>query len=107
LKRSVLRWSPEAYEDLFQIIDFLKQDKSEAARKLASEILTKVSRLRRIPHMRPIAPELLEQGVSMYRQVIVGNYRVIYEAEAQVITVHLVIDSRRNLADVLIQRLLR
>jgi mRNA-degrading endonuclease RelE of RelBE toxin-antitoxin system len=43
----------------------------------------------------------------MYRQVIVGNYRVIYEADPQVVTVHLVIDSRRNLSDVLIQRLLR
>jgi plasmid stabilization system protein ParE len=103
----VRRWSSEAYEDLFEIFDFIKQDKSEAARKLASAILTKVSRLRRSPHVGPVVPELLEQGVSMYRQVIAGNYRVIYEADPQVITVHLVIDSRRNLSDVLIQRLLR
>lgn len=52
-------------------------------------------------------PELLEQGISDDRQIVVAVYRVIYAVRASSIDVIAVIDGRRDLQDAMFRRLIR
>jgi toxin ParE1/3/4 len=107
LKRLPVRWSESAYQDLLGITEFVSSDSPEAARRLARLILASIANLRRMPERGRIVPEFLEQGISMYRQVLVPPYRVIYRVRSSALCVEVIIDSHRNLGDVLSQRLLR
>ena len=107
MKRLRVRWSDSAYQDLLEITEFVSSDSPEAARNLAREILARVSDLVRMPERGKIVPELLEQGISMYRQILVAPYRVIYRVRPPAVSIEAIVDSRRNLADLLSQRLLR
>jgi toxin ParE1/3/4 len=93
--------------DLIQIVEFVLNDRPIAARRLGRKILRAGSRLALHPRSGKIVPELLEQGISDYRQVLVPPYRLIYAVRAESIDIAAVIDARRDLQTVLFQRLLR
>ena len=54
-----------------------------------------------------VVPELYDQGIELYREIIQGLYRIVYEIQAEKVVVHAVIDSRRNLQDILVAKLFR
>lgn len=107
MKRLPVRWSESAYQDLLEITEFVSSDSPETARRLARLILASIANLRRMPERGRIVPELLEQGISMYRQVLVPPYRVIYRVRSSALCVEVIVDSRRHVGDLLSQRLLR
>jgi len=49
----------------------------------------------------------LAQGVGHYRELIIPPWRVIYRFSGDTVYVLSVLDSRRNLEDVLLERLIR
>jgi toxin ParE1/3/4 len=107
LKRLIVRWARPASLDLFEIIEFIRQDRPTAARKMGGAILREVSRLGKNPRRGKVVPELSDQGISDYRQLIIAPYRVIYGIKADSVSVEAVIDSRRDLQNALFQRLIR
>ena len=107
MKRPVVRWSDAAYADLSEIVDFIQYDRPEAGLRVARAILAAVASLSKQPMRGRVVPELLDQGVSMYGQLLVQNYRVIYEVRPDAILLHMVVDCRRNLPEILMRRLLR
>ncbi|MFX1684590.1 type II toxin-antitoxin system RelE/ParE family toxin [Paraburkholderia sp. A2RI-6] len=66
-----------------------------------------VAQLESFPQKGSIPPELDELGTPNYRQVVSGMCRIIYEIDDQTVNIHLVVDIRRDLKDVLANRLLR
>ena len=107
LKRLQVRWSEPASLDLIEIVEFVQQDRPEAARKLGRQLLLEASRLNRHSHRGKIVPEFLEQGIADYRQILVGVYRVIDVVRTGSIDVLAVIDGRCDLQNALFQRLIR
>ncbi|MGA2880465.1 MAG: type II toxin-antitoxin system RelE/ParE family toxin [Bryobacteraceae bacterium] len=107
MKRLPVRWAQAASLDVIEIVDFIKQDRPEAARKLGRSFLTEASRLRRNPRQGKAVPELLEKGIADYRQVVVSAYRLIYAIRTEFIDVVAVIDSRRDVQALIFQRLIR
>jgi len=107
LKRVPVRWSEPASLDLIEIIEFVQRDRSAAARKFSRRLILEASRLSRNPRRGKIVPELLEQGISDDRQIVVAVYRVIYAVRASSIDVIAVIDGRRDLQDAMFRRLIR
>ncbi len=107
MKRLPVRWARSASLDLIEIVEFIKQDRPDAARKLGHRFLAEASRLRRNPRQGKVVPELLEKGVADYRQLIVSTYRVIYAIRTEFIDIVSVIDGRRDIPAALLQRLLR
>ena len=107
LKRLSVHWSEPASLDLIEIVEFVQHDRPTAARKLGQTLLLEASRLNRHPRRGKIVPELLEQGISDYRQILVTAYRVVYAIRADSIDIVAVIDSRRDLQDALFRRLIR
>ena len=107
MKRLIVHWARPASLDLLEIIEFIRQDRPAAARKMGRTILLEASRLSRHPRVGKIVPELLKQGISDYRQVLVPPYRVLYAVRKTFVEIVAVIDSRRDLEAVLFQRLIR
>lgn len=53
-----------------------------------------------------IPPELADLGLSQYRQALSGMNRIIYEVQGDVLYVHVVCDTRKDLRALLTRRLL-
>jgi toxin ParE1/3/4 len=66
-----------------------------------------VAQLEAFPHKGAVPPELAELGIPYYRQVVSGMNRILYEIDNEVVNIHLIVDTRRDLKDVLAKRLLR
>ena len=69
-------WSPLAIEKLEAIAKFIALDKPTAAEKWVNDIFDRADLLGSQPESGRQVPELL--GTS-YREVIFGNYRIIYK----------------------------
>jgi toxin ParE1/3/4 len=54
-----------------------------------------------------VVPELREVGVSDYREILWKPYRILYFVEDKRVYVVAILDGRRDLVDLLVQRLLR
>lgn len=82
-------WSPRALFDLDAIEAYIAQDNTTAARRLVAKIVERAKRI----EMFPESGGFVEEDEShRYRQVLQGNYRVIYryeptEGAAYVVTV--------------------
>ena len=74
-------WSPRAKKDLSNIADFIAHDKKRAALKWLQSIKKKVSRLQKFPYSGPVVPEIKRSEI---REIIFGNYRIIYKVDATV-----------------------
>lgn len=54
-----------------------------------------------------VPDELADLGTARYRQLVSGMNRVIYEVAGDVVYIHIVCDTRRDLRSLLARRLLR
>lgn len=51
-------------------------------------------------------PELRDQGISQYRELVIPLWRVIYRISEKAVYVLAVFDSRQNIEDILLKRLI-
>ncbi len=98
-------WTNVAENDLKEIIDFISIDSPQNALKILKNIKQKASNLYTLPERGRIAPELQGQGISQYRELIIPPWRLMYRIDEQKVYVLSVIDSRRNVEDILLARL--
>lgn len=99
-------WTLTAQQDLKRIIDFMAADSRATARKLFTEIKKKAAGLNNLPLRGRIVPELRHHGIMGYREIIRQPWRIIYKVEKERVWVLAVIDSRRNVEDLLLSRLI-
>lgn len=78
-----------------------------AADRLLAEMTQAMERLAHFPNRGSIPSELLELGVRHYRQILVKPWRLVYQVQTQQVIVMLIADTRRDLASLLMTRLLR
>ena len=107
MKRLPVRWTAPAYADLFEILEFVAADPPEAARRLGRALLGQSKTLGRSALRGGMVPELLQQGISTYREILVSRYRLIYHLHPEAIQIAAVMDGSRDIGDALLQRLLR
>ena len=77
-KKYQVAWAAVAQHDLKQIIDYIAIDSPGNASRILQKIKQKVSDLYFMPDRGRIVPELKEQGVHIYRELIISPWRVIY-----------------------------
>ncbi|MBE0502431.1 MAG: type II toxin-antitoxin system RelE/ParE family toxin [Desulfuromonadales bacterium] len=106
LRRRVL-WSVTARNDLGAIIDWIAAENPSAARTALSRLRAAAERLHAFPDQGRVVPELRRHGIELYRELIVAPWRIIYRADDQTAQVLAVFDSRRDLEDLLLERLTR
>ena len=70
-----IEWSPLAIEKVIEMAEYIALDKPDVALKWANDIFDSTDKLREYPRIGRIVPELQKDE---YRELIEGNYRVIY-----------------------------
>ena len=97
-------WTRTAQQDLRKIIAYIAADSENQARKVYSAIKKKAANLQQMPLQGKIVPELSYYGILTYRELISQPWRIIYRIEDNKVWVLAVIDSRRNVEDILLDR---
>ena len=105
-KRYEVLWSNVAESDLTGIVEYIAADNSPSALKIFRKIKQKASNLYSFPQRGRIIPELREQGISQYRELVIPPWRMIYRISEEAVYVLAVLDSRQNIEDILLKRLI-
>lgn len=100
-------WAEAAVADLEELVTYIAQDSPVHATRLMSSLRSKAASLAVNPRRGRVVPELGRFGMRTWRELIVRPYRVIYRLTNDTVTVLAVFDGRRDLEDVLLERLLR
>lgn len=99
-------WTKNAISDLETIIEYIKTDSIQTAKEIFSEIRKECNSLNNFPLRKRIVPELQQIGIIKYREIIHKRWRIIYKIDNSKVFILLVVDSSRNLEDILFQRLI-
>jgi toxin ParE1/3/4 len=79
-----LIWSPFATQNAHALASFIAQDKPVAAIKWLEDLFERVELLQVLPEIGRIVPEI---GIDSIREVIFGQYRVIYQLAGEQIMI--------------------
>jgi plasmid stabilization system protein ParE len=100
-------WTKNAEFDLESIIEYIKTDSIKIAKDIFFEIKNKCSQLSIFPDSRRVVPELQQIGLLRYRELIFKRWRIIYKIEKEKVYILIVVDSGREMEDILFGRLLK
>ncbi len=77
-------WSPLAIDRASEIAEYIAQDKPSAAANWINTVFSKVEQLKSSPEIGRLVPEIKS---SQFRELIFGNYRIIYRIEKKQISI--------------------
>lgn len=106
-RRLPVDWAAIAERDLVEIIEYIARDDPGAAERVLYTLEARASSLKTLAARGRVVPELQRVQVRAYRELLVNPYRLMYRVESARVVVVGVFDGRRNLEDILIDRLLR
>ena len=87
-----VRWTNQAVVDLQAIREFITRDSPRYGRLVAERLFTATERLETFPVSGRIVPEL---GRNDVREIIVGEYRLVYKVYAGAVIILTVFRSSR------------
>lgn len=84
-----INWTPQAKNDIQNIIDFLAPQSESYAKIQVQRIFDKTDLLSGLPRLGRVVPELEYKNV---REIILGPYRIVYhivsEKRIDILTIH-------------------
>jgi plasmid stabilization system protein ParE len=98
-------WAPIAEQDLDNIILYIAEENPINASNTLDQIEEKSNNLIFHAHKGTIVPELKRFFIKSYLQIISKPWRIIYRISNNLVYVVAVIDSRRDLEEILLQRI--
>ncbi len=97
-----------AEHDLKELKNYIIKNFSvETWQNSYDKIKTAIRNLKSFPHAGAIPDEFEKLNLNQYRQVISGMNRIIYEVRQDILYIHIITDTRRDLKSLLTRRLLR
>jgi toxin ParE1/3/4 len=87
-------WTTEAFRKLDEIESFIAQDTPKRASAFIDLLLEKGDLIGSFPDMGRIVPELSRSEI---REILVGNYRIVYRRTAAHIEILTVFEGHRSL----------
>lgn len=93
----LVRWSPEAEEDLDSIAQYIARDSEFYARSVVSRILETTRKIPDQPLAGRIVPEI---GHEQIRERLVYSYRLVHQVQADGILIVAIIHGRRLLESI-------
>lgn len=94
-------------QDLFKIYRYIKNaGRPKTAKRLSRQITELCTSLSENPERGHLPAELEGLSTLLCRQVVIKNYRVIYQIIGKVVIIHGIIDGRRSIREVMRQRVL-
>ena len=76
-----IRWTQQAVADLRSIREFIERDSPRYGRLVAERLFDATSQLEHFPRSGRVVPELSREDI---RELIVGDYRIVYRFEGDV-----------------------
>lgn len=107
MTRFAVRWAAVAADDLTRIIEHIAAESPINALKVADRIEALARSLEHFPRRGHVVPELARQGIQIWLEVNASPWRLIYRIEGRRVEVAALLDGRRNLEEVLFERLMR
>jgi addiction module RelE/StbE family toxin len=107
IKKYNVNVTANAKKDLREIISYVSQNNPQNALKILERIEARIKTLDHFPNRGGYVPELLKKNIKEYRQITESPWRIIYRVDKDIVTILLIIDSRRNMQDILTQRLIK
>ncbi len=99
---------PQAQQDMMGILQYVAvNDSNDAANRLLTKIEETFVKLEKYPSRGHLPEELRTTGIKKFREVHYKPYRIIYEIKLETIYIHCVLDGRRNIQELLGERILR
>jgi toxin ParE1/3/4 len=77
-------WSPLAIDRASEIAEYIALDKPSAAAKWITTLFSKVEQLVSSPKIGRVVPEIEDE---QFRELIYGNYRIIYRLEKKQVSI--------------------
>jgi toxin ParE1/3/4 len=75
-------WTPKALDDLESLLAYIAQDAPAAARRYAQKLISRVELLADHPLL---GGHVTEDSSRIYREIRLGNYRVLYRSDSDVV----------------------
>ena len=91
-----VRWSKRARDDLIAVGRYIAADDRTAARRFVARLKARIALAAKSPLAGRRVPELMRDDI---REVIEGNYRLVYRVSAKTIEVLTVFEGHRTLGD--------
>ncbi|MFY9940669.1 MAG: type II toxin-antitoxin system RelE/ParE family toxin [Desulfobacterales bacterium] len=96
-----------ARQDLQKIYRYIKAaGRPEAGKRLYEQLSNACGSLSQHPERGSVPSELEDISEMLCRQIVIQNYRIIYQLIGKVVIIHGIIDGRRNLRETMRQRIL-
>ena len=102
-----VEWTEAASSDLEDIVRFIARDSPLNATKLYKRLRKRAETLQTLHSRGRVVPELADLEIRACLELSVPPYRIIYRIQKPKVFVHAVLDARRDLREVLAERLLR
>lgn len=77
-------WSPLAVDRVAEIADYIAQDNPDAAAQWVEATFAAVGRLETFPESGRMVPEIRRKD---FRELMHGNYRIVYRIEKEQISI--------------------
>jgi toxin ParE1/3/4 len=90
-----IRWSPRAQRQLLELGEHIARDDPDTAARWVAKLQDRVDGLAQMPLTGRSVPEIPRGNV---REVIVGNYRVVYRVGKRVLEVLAVLEGHMRLS---------
>jgi plasmid stabilization system protein ParE len=105
LEKLQVKWTAPARADLFEIIDYIAQDQRAAAVNIMHKLESVARRLAVFPQRGRVVPELAKYGYLRYREIMFTPWRIIYKIAQKTVYILSVLDSRRNIEDIILKKI--
>jgi toxin ParE1/3/4 len=102
-----IEWTKPAQRDLNSIIDYVMKDGFERANQIYKRIISKVDDLQFMPGKGRVIPELESLHINIYREIIDNPWRIFYKIDKTEVFILAVIDGRRNIEDIVFDRIIK
>ena len=87
-------WTEQAFARLSEIEAFIAGDDPAASQRFIARLIRRASQLAKTPQMGRLVPELPE---SKLRELIEGNYRIVYRVRVRTVQILTVFEGHRRL----------
>ncbi|MBV5321953.1 MAG: type II toxin-antitoxin system RelE/ParE family toxin [Sulfuricurvum sp.] len=102
-----LLWTLNAKSDLLSIVEYIKNESPSNAHDVYLKIKKVAHSSNFFPLKGRVVPELQKEGITYYREVIASPWRIIYKVGNDTVYIMAILDSRQNVEEILLQKLLR
>lgn len=93
-----VRWTDQAVDDLRAIREFISRDSPRYGRLVAERLFDATSRIEAFPYSGRVVPEI---GIDDVREIIIGEYRIVYRLTGEAAVLLTVFRSSRLFPTVL------